>query len=89
MAEKSEEVTDLIRETTTPLPGGLIFLQTRHEGTGSHLIGRASLLPTDVLFALSVARAETNIVDAQLRMDTWRSWQVSAVVSGIEACVTP
>lgn len=66
--------------------GGLVY-EVRREDTASYLIGRASLLPTDVIFALSLTRAANDQVQAQLRMDTWRSWQVSAVIEGIEACV--
>jgi hypothetical protein len=67
---------------------GLIY-EFRREDTGSYLIGRVALVPSDVLFALSLTRVGTNEVEAQLRMDTWRSWQESAVVEGIAACVQP
>jgi hypothetical protein len=68
--------------------GGLVY-EVRREDAAIDLIGRAALVPADVFFALSLTRAGSDQVQAQLRMDTWRSWQVSAVIESIEACVRP
>jgi hypothetical protein len=68
--------------------GGLVY-EVRREDAAIHLIGRHALVPADVFFALSLTRAGSEQVQAQLRMDTWRSWQVSAVIESIEACVRP
>ena len=43
----------------------------------------------DVFFALSLTSAGSEQVHAQLRMENWRSWQVSAVIESIDACVRP
>ncbi len=68
--------------------GGLAY-EVRREDGAVHLIGRHALVPADVFFALSLARTGSEQVQAQLRMDTWRSWQVSAVIESIDACVRP
>jgi hypothetical protein len=59
------------------------------EDAAIHLIGRHALVPADVFFALSLTSVGSDKVQTQLRMDTWRSWQVSAVIESIEACVRP
>ena len=69
--------------------GGLIY-EVRREDAASHLIGRHALIPADVFFDLSLTQAGgSNQVQAQLRMENWRSWQVSAVIESIDACVRP
>ena len=68
--------------------GGLIY-EVRREDAASHLIGRAAMVPADVFFALSLTSTGTDQVQAQLRMENWRSWQVSAVIESIDACVRP
>jgi hypothetical protein len=68
--------------------GGLAY-EVRREDGSVHLIGRHALIPADVFFDLSLTQAGSDQVQAQLRMDTWRSWQVSAVIESIEACVRP
>jgi hypothetical protein len=66
--------------------GGLAY-EVRREEAAVHLIGRHALIPSDVFFDLSLTGAGSDQVQARLRMDTWRSWQVSAVIESIEACV--
>jgi hypothetical protein len=68
--------------------GGLAY-EVRRDDAAVYLIGRHALIPADVFFALSLTGAGSDQVQAQLRMDTWRSWQVSAVIESIEACVRP
>jgi len=68
--------------------GGLIY-EVRREDAVSDLIGRAAMVPADVFFLLSLTRAGSDQVQAQLRMENWRSWHVSAVIESIEACVRP
>jgi hypothetical protein len=68
--------------------GGLIY-EVRREDAATHLIGRAAMVPADVFFALSLTSAGSEQVHAQLRMENWRSWQVSAVIESIDACVRP
>jgi hypothetical protein len=68
--------------------GGLVY-EVRREDAATYLIGRAALVPADVFFALSLTGAGSNQIEAQHRMDTRRSWQVSAVIESIESCVRP
>ena len=61
----------------------------RREDAATHLIGQAAMVPADVFFALALTSAGSEQVHVQLRMENWRSWQVSAVIESIEACVRP
>jgi hypothetical protein len=68
--------------------GGLVY-EARREDAAIHLIGRHALILADVFFALSLTPTGSDQVQAQLRMENWRSWQVSGVIESIEACVRP